>query len=90
MTKEKETPKIKHEIIADKVADRVIENLGKTSPIQKIRNSQIISAIIGATGLALFLVGIEKIFAVLSGWTSIIIGLVLLAISGTLLTKLGK
>lgn len=90
MTEEKETPKIKHEVIADKVADRVIENLGKTSPIQKIRNSQIISAIIGATGLALFLVGVEKVFAVLSGWTSIIIGLVLLAISGTLLTKLGK
>jgi hypothetical protein len=74
--------------MVDEIADRVVEAIGKPRPVQVIRNSQIISAIFGAAGLALFLVGVEKVFAALSGWTSILIGVVLLAISGALLAKL--
>jgi hypothetical protein len=80
--------KFENENFADDVARRVVDMAGKTRPVQKIRNSQIISAMLGAAGLALFLVGVEKVFSQLSGWTSIIIGLVLLAVSGALLTKL--
>ena len=76
------------ENIADEVAERVIQILGKTSPVRKIRNSHLLSALIGAAGLALFFVGIEKVFAALTGWTSIVIGLILLSVSGALLTKL--
>lgn len=74
--------------IADEVTNKVLGLLEKQQPVQKIRNSQFMSAILAAGGLALFLVGVEKVFVNLSGWTSIGLGLVLLAISGTLFTKL--
>lgn len=74
--------------IADEVAQRVEDYLGKVSPAQKIRNSQILSAMIGAAGVALFIVGIERSFDFLPGPISILIGLIFLAISGTLLKKL--
>jgi len=76
------------EKVADEIAKKVIDTLGKPKPVQTIRRSQIISAIFGASGLALFLVGVEKVFAPLSGWASIVTGLVLLSISGVLLSKL--
>ena len=52
------------EKVADQVAEKVIEVLGKPKPVQKIRNSQFATAILGASGLALFLVGVEKVFPV--------------------------
>lgn len=76
------------EKIADEIAEKVIGIIGKPQPIQKIRNSQIISAIVATAGLALFLVGVEKVFVNLSGWHSIGLGVILLAISGALFTKL--
>lgn len=76
------------EKLADEVATKVIEVMGKPKPIQKLRNSQIFTAIIGAAGLALFLVGVEKVFAFLSGWHSILLGISLMAFSGVLFTKL--
>lgn len=76
------------EKVADEIAKKVVENLGRYKAVQKIRNSQVLSAILGAAGLALFLVGVEKVFAALSGWFSIIVGLLLLIISGALLSKL--
>lgn len=76
------------EQIVDEITQDVIEKLGKPRPISAIRNSQIVSAITGAAGLALFLVGIEKVFAALTGWASILAGILLMAISGVLLTKL--
>lgn len=76
------------EKIADEVAERVIGIIGKPKPIQKIRNSQIVSAIVGTAGLALFLVGVEKVFVFLSGWHSILLGITLMAFSGVLFTKL--
>jgi hypothetical protein len=76
------------EKIADEVAERVIGIIGKPKPIQQIRNSQIASAIVATAGLALFLVGVEKVFSFLSGWHSILLGVLLLALSGALFTKL--
>lgn len=76
------------EKLADEITERIVDSLGKPAPIQKIRNSQVLSATIGAAGLALFLVGVEKVFSFLSGSLSIIVGIALMAISGALLTKL--
>lgn len=76
------------DIVADEVANRVIETLGKKSSIQRIRNSQILSGFVGAIGLALFIVGVEKIFNFLPGFFSILFGLIFLAISGAMLKKL--
>ena len=76
------------ERIADAIADRVVRILGKQWTVQRIRNSQIISAIIGTSGLTLFLLGIEKLFINLSGWALMSFGLALLAMSGLLLKKL--
>lgn len=76
------------ERIADAIAERVINILGKQRTVKRIRNSQIISAIIGTSGLTLFLFGIEKLFINLSGWALIGFGLTLLIISGLLLKKL--
>ena len=84
----KDLPNDQNTNFADEVARRVIDVTGKSKPVQKIRNSQIVSAMLGAAGLALFLVGVEKVFSQLSGWTSIILGLALLAVSGALLSKL--
>lgn len=86
--KEKLTKLREPDKFADEIADKVVDLIGKPKPIQKIRNSQIASAMVGATGLALFLVGVEKVFATLSGSASILIGILLMAISGALLTKL--
>lgn len=75
------------EKVTDEIAHKVVDLLGKTKPVQKIRSSQVLSAMVGVAGLALFLAGVEKVFAALSGWFSIIVGLLLLAISGALLRK---
>lgn len=76
------------EKIADDVANKVVEMLGKKSFVKHIRHSQFISSTLAAAGLALFLVGVEKVFVSLSGWFSIILGMLFLAVSGALFSKL--
>jgi hypothetical protein len=87
MSKTSETSQTTKDL-TDDVTNKVLGILEKQQPVQKIRNSQFLSAILAAAGLALFLVGVEKVFIYLSGWTSIGLGLLLLAVSGTLFTKL--
>lgn len=59
----------------------------------RIRNSQLLSAVIGSVGLVLFAFGIERAvdgIPLLSNAASlVVIGLLLLAISGALFRKLG-
>lgn len=76
------------EKMIDEITEKIVDKIGKPKPVSIIRNSQVISAVLGATGLALFLVGIEKVFAPLTGWASIVFGIILMAVSGVLLTKL--
>ena len=78
------------EKLVDEIADKVVEFLGKQKSIRRIRNSQILSALIGAVGFALFIDGIVKIFANFSGWVSLIIGFILMAITGLLLRNLHR
>ncbi len=90
---EKEKPNnylLEPEKLADKTANKIVELLGKTAPVRKIRSSQIASAIIGISGFALVVDGVGKVFYFLPGWGSIILGILLLAISGALLKLLSK
>lgn len=76
------------EIVADEMTEKLEKFLASTRPTQKIRNSQILTALMGAIGLALFIIGVEKVFSFLPGGFSILVGLLLLAVSGALLKKL--
>jgi hypothetical protein len=81
--------------LTEDTARRLIDTLDRTgalAPIRRIRSSEIASAILGAIGLALFIVGVENAAAdipiISNAWGSIAIGLVLLAFTGALLTRL--
>lgn len=76
--------------IEDRLAEKTIEVLSKAPPIQRIRSSHILSAILGAAGLGLFIVGVEKVFEPLHGFASIGIGIVVMALSGVLLQNVTK
>lgn len=78
------------EKLADKTAEKVVELLGKSSPVRRVRNSQLLSLIFGAAGFSLFTIGVGKLFADLSGWASLGIGLVMMAITGALLKNLER
>lgn len=87
---ETKTAKVDPERLADKTAEKVVELLGRTPPVRKIRNSQLLSLILGAMGFSLFTIGVGKLFADLSGWTSLGTGLVMMAITGALLKNLER
>lgn len=76
------------EKLVDEVAEKVVDFLGKRSPVRRIRNSQILSALIGAIGFALFIDGIVKLVANFSGWVSLTLGFLLMAVTGLLLRNL--
>lgn len=60
--------------------------------MRRIRGSQIATAVLGSVGAALLFVGVENAAAdlpiVSNAWGSIFLGVVMLAITGTLLTRL--
>jgi len=76
--------------LADELAERMEASLGKRKPIQRIRNSHFLSGFVGVSGLALLILGVEKVFGFLSGPALIIIGLSFLAASGALLKQLNR
>ena len=84
------TTKVDPEKLADKTAEKVVELLGETPPVRRIRNSQLLSLILGAVGFSLFTIGVGKLFADLSGWASFGIGLIMMAITGALLKNLSR
>jgi hypothetical protein len=82
--------------ITEQTARRLIDALertGATRPVRHIRGNQLLSAFLGAIGLALFVVGVERAAAdipvVSNAYGSIFVGVVLLAATGALLTRLG-
>lgn len=81
---------IKREESVDQVAEKVVELLGKHPPIRRIRNSQLLSAVVGAIGFGLFIDGIGKLFVDFSGWTSLILGFVLMVVTGLLIKNLNR
>ena len=84
------TTKIDPEKLADKTAEKVVDLLGKSLPVRKIRNSQLLSLILGAAGFSLFTIGVGKLFSDFSGLALLGIGLVMMAITGALLKNLER
>lgn len=80
----------KPEKFVDDLTKKAMDQIEKAPPVRKIRNGQIITAIIGVTGFALVIDGIGKIFYFLPGWFTVVLGILFLAISGALLKFLGK
>jgi hypothetical protein len=81
--------------LTEDTARRLVDALDRTgamAPIRRLRGNQVASAILGAIGLALFLVGVENaatdIPLLSNSYGSMAVGLLLLAITGALLTRL--
>ena len=84
-----ENKKEEKEII-DKTTEKVLEVLGNSRPVKKIRRSQILTAIIGAVGFALFIDGISKFFVNFSAYSSLLIGFILMLTTGLLVKNLDR
>lgn len=78
------------EKLADQIAQKLEQDLGRTPPVRRIRNSQILSAVIGVIGFSLFVSGVDKITTSIPGSASIILGIVLMTLSGALLKNLWR
>lgn len=76
--------------LIDKTTEKVLETLGKSKPVKHIRRSQILSAIAGAIGFALFIDGVLKIFESFSAWSSLLLGFLLMLATGLLLKNLER
>lgn len=76
--------------LIDKTTERVLDTIGKTKPVKHIRRSQILSAIAGAIGFALFIDGVLKLFENFSAWSSLLLGLVLMLATGLFLQNLNR
>jgi hypothetical protein len=79
--------------VTEETAQKLIRSLEGSGPVQRIRGSQLATGLLGAVGFALFVVGVERaagdIPIIENQWGSIVVGLVLLAITGALLRRLG-
>ena len=78
--------------ITEETAQKLLSFIESSAPVQRLRGSQIASAILGTAGFALFIVGIEQaaqdIPLLSNPYGSIIAGLLLLTVTGLLLRKL--
>ena len=79
--------------LTEETAQKLLSFIEQSAPVRRLRASQLVSAVIGSMGLALFLVGVEKAaedFPLVSNpYGSIGVGIVLLISTGLLLRKLG-
>lgn len=70
----------------------VMERTGERLPLEHIRRNQLASALLGTVGIALFIVGVENaasdIPIISNAWGSMVTGLILLAVTGAMLTRL--
>lgn len=78
--------------VTEDTAQRLISSIEASRPVRQLRSSQVLTGIVGAAGLALFLVGVEKAAADIpvleNAYGSIAVGLILLAITGLLIREL--
>jgi len=79
--------------VSEETAQKLIHSLENAYPIRRLRASHAATAIIGAIGFALFVVGVEQAaqdFPLIdNAYGSIAVGLVCLVITGALLRRLG-
>ena len=48
--------------LVDKIAEQVVALVGNNFPVKRVRKSQLLSALLGAVGFALFISGVEGMF----------------------------
>ena|SRR6476659_6963905 len=80
--------------LTEDTARRLISAIESSAPVKRVRANQIFSALLATIGAALVFSGIEIMVQNTSyldnGWGAVVIGLVLLFISGLMLQKLIK
>ncbi len=78
--------------LTEETAQKLLRAIERSQPIQRLRASQLLTAVLGTVGLALFLVGVEKaagdIPVISNAYGSIAVGVILLAATGLLLRRL--
>jgi hypothetical protein len=81
--------------LTEETARRLISALDHTverTPMRHVRRNQVLSAVVGTVGFALFIVGVERaaqdIPIISNAWGSIAVGLVLLGVTGAMLARL--
>ena len=74
----------------DSIAEQVSDIVGRNFPLRKVRRSQILSALLGAVGFALFTDGIIKLFANFSTVFSLCVGFGLMVATGLLVQNLSR
>ena len=76
---------------ARKLIDR-IDRTGALRPVHRIRSNEVLSALLGTIGIALFIVGVERaaedIPVISNPYGSIAVGVVLLLATGALIARL--
>ncbi len=76
--------------LIDKIANKVVVLVGKNLPVKRVRKSQLLSALVGAAGFALFVSGIESMFIFFPDWALVTMGFVLMTLTGLLLQNLNR
>ena len=78
--------------LTEETAQKLVRLFESSRPVRTIRGSQVASGFVGAIGLALFVLGVERatedIPVIDNAWGSIVVGLILLAAAGALLRRL--
>jgi hypothetical protein len=79
--------------LTEETAQKLLAFVESSAPVRRLRASQLLSALLGSVGFALFIVGVEQaaqdIPVVSDPYGSIGVGLALLLATGLLLRKLG-
>lgn len=76
--------------LVDQIAHRVVNLVGNNLPVKRVRKSQLLSALLGAVGFALFVSGVEDMFASFPDWALITMGFLFMALTGLLLQNLNR
>ena len=76
--------------LIDKIANKVVTLVGSNLPVRQVRKSQLLSALVGAIGFALFVSGIEDMFAFFPDWALVSMGFILMILTGLLLQNLNR
>lgn len=78
--------------MTEETAQKLLRFVESSAPVQRLRGSHVVSALAGAVGFALFVVGVEQAAAdipvISNPYGSIIVGLILLTVTGLFLRKL--
>ena len=78
--------------LTEDTAQRLIRTIESTQPMQHLRRSQIATGVMGLVGFALLIRGINRLAidipVITESYGSILLGLVLLAVAGVLVSRL--